>query len=321
MAALLAVYLMITWVKKAHFFSAPSNTYSILFSDVNGLKTGDAVTVFGYNSGSVSAIRLTGDGAVADITLNETVQLHTDARAEILVKELMGGKQIEIKPGKTGALLPPGSTLHGYTSLDFSSAFNRMGEVMEAFDPVKMDSLITNLNNLSSSFASIGGRMQDEDLDGTFKNLAESAERLNRLLSQAENRQLMARLDSAFDKLGHLADKGDETMGSVTRLSERLQDKTLPDAEALMKQVSGMLDETEKMMVDARDLITVMKDKKTVAGKLLYDEQTAKDFDYMVANLNETLEFLRNKKIHVAMSLSNRQKEFGEEAGEKVKEK
>jgi phospholipid/cholesterol/gamma-HCH transport system substrate-binding protein len=307
---------MVTWVKSAHFFSASSANYSIRFNDVNGLKAGDMVTVFGYPSGKVEEIRLTPTGAVADISLNDEVQLHQDVRAEIMVKELMGGKQIEIKPGVAGSVLPPGSLFDGTTSLDFSSAFDRMGEFMEAFDPVQMDSLLTNLTKASKSMALIGGRMEDEDLDGTFRDLSESARHLNVILAQVESRHLVARLDTAFDKLGNLAEKGEETMTSVNGLSGRLQSTTLPEAEALMKQVSGMLTETEATMADARDLLQQMKNKQTIAGKLLYDEETTKDFDLLIDNLNETLEFLRTKKVHVAMSLRNKQREFGEESGE-----
>jgi phospholipid/cholesterol/gamma-HCH transport system substrate-binding protein len=318
----LLLYFSITWIKSMHLFSANRDRYKVRFSDVTGLKEGDPVVVFGYPSGNVENIGLDGESAVVTITVDRGLVLKSDASAELRVKELMGGKQIALTPGRAATALPKDAFLPGTTTLDFSSAFAKAGEFMDRFDPETIDTLLINISKVAASFADLTDELDTMDVGALADDVSSSARSLNHILADVEQRKMIAKLDESLGKINQLATRADATLGSINTLTDRLSTKTLPDAEKMIGQVSKLLDDSEGMIKDLEGLLKQLQDRNTVAGKLLYDPAMAKDLDFTLDNLNLTLEHIRTKKIFVTMTLSKRQKVFDETPvkinGEKV---
>lgn len=312
LAGLVILYLALAWVKSIHFFAASSSTYEIVFQDVAGLKEGDQVTVFGYPSGNVESIGLDNRGAMVRINLSEDVKVMTDAKAEIRVKELMGGKLIALTPGLSGSPLPQGQVIEGTTSLDFSSAFAKAGEFLDKFDAEQVDSIISNVNQIASSFARVAEELDNLDTGELLTDVNESADRLNSILTEVEQRQLVKDIDGSLARINLLADNADKTLNSFGELADKVSEKTLPSVDKTLEQITGMLDDAEEMVEVLKDLTKQMQDQNTLAGKILYDPELAQDFDYTLDNLNTTLDHLRTKKIHVRMSLNKKQRKFEE---------
>lgn len=315
-AGLLILYLALAWVKSIHFFAASRATYEIVFQDVAGLKEGDQVTVFGYPSGNVESIGLDNRGALVRINLNEDVKVMTDATAEIRVKELMGGKLISFTPGLSGKPLPPGATIEGTTSLDFSSAFAKAGEFLDKFDAEQIDSIVSNVNKIASSFAKVADELDKMDTEALLSDVNQSADKLNNILTDVEQRQIVKDIDGSLARINQLADNADRTLNSFGDLADKISDKTLPNVDRTLEQMNTMLVDAEEMVKVLKDLTKQMQDKSTLAGKILYDPALAEDFDYTLDNLNTTLDHLRTKKIHVRMSISKKQRLFDDEVEE-----
>lgn len=318
----LLLYLSITWIKSMHLFSANRDRYKIRFTDVTGLKEGDPVVVFGYPSGNVESIGLDGESAIVTITVDRGLVLKADASAELRVKELMGGKQIALTPGRAASVLPKEAFMPGTTTLDFSSAFAKAGEFMDRFDPETIDTLLINISKVAVSFADLTEELDTMDVGALADDISGSARSLNHILNDVEQRKMIQKVDESLGKINTLADKADQTMQSVVKLTDRLSDRTLPDAERMIAQVTKLLDDSEGMVKDLQGLLRQLQDRSTVAGRLLYDPAMAKDLDYTLDNLNLTLDHIRTKKIFVTMTLNKRQKVFDEEPirinGEKV---
>jgi len=310
---LLLLYLVIAWTKSLHFFSANRSTYQIVFQDVSGLKEGDPVTVFGYPSGNVESIRLENRGALVTINLRDDVQVRTDAQAEIRVKELMGGKLVALTPGLAATSLPAGEAIKGTTSLDFSSAFAKAGEFLDRFDADEVDKIVDNISRIAESFATVAEEIDSMDTGALLSDVGESAERLNSILTDVEQKQLVADIDKSLQRINALADNADETLTSFGDLADKVSEKTLPSIDNTLDQIGGLLDDADELMGVLTDLTKQMKNQKTLAGKILYDEALAEEFDFTLDNLNQTLEHLRTKKIHVRMSLSKKQRIFPED--------
>jgi phospholipid/cholesterol/gamma-HCH transport system substrate-binding protein len=323
LAGILIVYLVIAWVKNMHFFAANRETREIRFQDVSGLKTGDPVSVFGYNSGNVESIRLDNTGAIVAISLNPEIEVRKDASAEIRVKELMGGKLIALIPGNATEVLSMNEMINGTTSLDFSSAFSRVGEFLDLFDKDQIDSLVNNINKVASTFARLGDDLDSLDTGGMLKDLQSSASSISNILGDVEQRKIISKVDRTLGQVDKLAAKADETLASVTQLTEQLNDKTLPKADKLIDKVLTMLDDAEGMITSLKKLVKQLENETTVAGRILHDPQMAIDLDNTLKNLDVTLEHIRTKKIYVVMTTSKKQKVFDEEPveinGEKVK--
>lgn len=320
-AGIALLYFAVTWVKHLHLFAVSSNSYQIRFLDVTGLKEGDPVTVYGYPSGNVAKIRIDGVGALVSVNLSEDIAVQTDAKAQLKVKEIMGGKLIELMPGSSGRKIAPNVEIHGETSLDFSSAFAKAGEFMDKFDVNQIDSMMQDINKLIKTFSKVADELDTVDTQGMVKDLRESAHSLNNILSDVEQRDLVASIDKSLNKVNQLSAKAEESLTSITRLTDRLGSKTLPNADSLMNQVSGMLGDSEGMIKDMSDLLKQLKNRETFAGQVLYDPSFADQLDHSLKTLDKTLDHIRTKKIYVTMTLSKGQKVFTEEPVEVLGEK
>jgi phospholipid/cholesterol/gamma-HCH transport system substrate-binding protein len=313
LAGVLLLYLSLTWVKSMHLFAVSRSTYKIRFQDVSGLKGGDQVTVFGYPSGNVSSISIDNEGAIVAVNLSEDIAVQTDATALLRVKEIMGGKTIELSPGKSGRKLSPDQPIPGSTSLDFSSAFAKTGEFLDKFDAEDVDSLMGDITQLVHTFAKMSAELDTLDTHGMVKDLRESASSLNHILADVERRKLVASIDQSLGKVNQLADKAESSLNSITKLTDQISERTLPQADSLMAKVNDMLGDSEGMIDDVKKILKQFQDKSTLAGQLLYDPEFANQVDGTLKNLDKTLDHIRTKKIYVTMTLAKGQREFPEE--------
>ncbi|MFW6401139.1 MAG: outer membrane lipid asymmetry maintenance protein MlaD [Desulfohalobiaceae bacterium] len=83
------------------------------FSNVGGLRSGNAVQIAGVQVGQVEDIELDQEQFVARVKLRiqEGVRLSDDAMAAIKTSGLIGDKYISISPGGSGIYLEPGDTI------------------------------------------------------------------------------------------------------------------------------------------------------------------------------------------------------------------
>lgn len=313
LAGLVLLYLAIAWTKSLHFFAANRNNFEIVFQDVAGLKEGDPVTVFGYPSGNVEGIRLENTGAIVTINLRDDVVVKKDAQAEIRVKELMGGKLIALTPGLATANLASGERINGSTSLDFSSAFAKAGEFLDKFDADKVDDIVNNVSRIAESFAKVAEEIDSMDTGALLEDVNQSADRLNGILAQVEQKQLVADIDNSLARINELADNADRTLNSFGDLADKVSDKTLPSVDQTLEQMNTLLKEADEMVDVLSDLTKQMKNQSTLAGKILYDEEMALKFDDALFNLIKTMEHVRTKKIHVSMAIGKKQKIYPED--------
>jgi phospholipid/cholesterol/gamma-HCH transport system substrate-binding protein len=312
-AGIVLLYLALTWIKSTQLFAVSRSGYDILFQDVSGLKEGDQVTVFGYPSGNVESIKIEGNGARVHVTLSEDIAVQTDASAILKVKEIMGGKTIEITPGHSGRKLSPEQAIPGSTSLDFSSAFAKTGEFLDKFDVNDIDSLMTDITKLVRTFSKMSEELDTLDTHGMVKDLRESASSLNHILADVERRKLVASIDESLSKVDHLAEQAESSLTSITKLTDHIGDKTLPKADSMMAKVNDMLGDSEGMIADVKKILKQFQDRSTLAGQLLYDPAFAQQVDGTLKNLDKTLDHIRTKKIFVTMTLSKGQRVFSEE--------
>jgi phospholipid/cholesterol/gamma-HCH transport system substrate-binding protein len=96
-----------------------------LFSNSGGLKNGSSVTIAGVQVGRIRGISLDDYQARIVMSLQEGVKIQEDAIAAVKTKGLIGEKFIEITPGASDKIVPPG------------------GRIRETLPPVDFEQLIS----------------------------------------------------------------------------------------------------------------------------------------------------------------------------------
>ncbi len=103
-------YLSIKLGKMEVLGSKGYEVYAI-FSNSGGLKTGASVVIAGVDVGRVKSITLEDYQARVILNLPENVNIQEDAIASIKTRGLIGEKYIEITPGGSEKLIPPGGRI------------------------------------------------------------------------------------------------------------------------------------------------------------------------------------------------------------------
>lgn len=81
------------------------------FSNSGGLKSGSSVVIAGVDVGRVKGIMLEDYQARVVLDLQQGVEIQEDAIASIKTKGLIGEKYIEITPGGSEKIIPPGGRI------------------------------------------------------------------------------------------------------------------------------------------------------------------------------------------------------------------
>jgi len=96
------------------------------FTDVGGLKNGATVEIAGVEIGRVKRISLSDYQAKVEMQINSDVKIQEDAIAAVKTKGLLGEKYIQISPGGSDEIIPPG------------------GEIRETQPPIDLERAIGN---------------------------------------------------------------------------------------------------------------------------------------------------------------------------------
>jgi phospholipid/cholesterol/gamma-HCH transport system substrate-binding protein len=303
LTALAIGYLFVSWAKSAHLFAPDQQERQLIFDNVNGLQAGDPVSIRGYQSGKVTRVEPTSSQVLVKISLDRSIPIFQGATAEVRLKELMGGKMIELFPGLPPKLLPVDESIPGKTSLDISSAFSKFGDVSNSIDMERINQAFVNLEIITTAFAEILKEVKPDDVNALMKNLTASSEKLNRIVGEIEKRQLIGKAETTLTTVNDFLTESQTAFDQITRMADAVETRTLPRTDSLLLQLSQTLEETGEVMGSVESMLDQLKDPGSVAGKALYDPQFVADLDSTISNLNKTLEYIRTRKLRVQMSL------------------
>jgi len=291
-AVLMAAAILIVGIIYLRGIDLRSKQYSLrlLYTNVNGLNTGDVVTVGGLAIGRVESMALDGRKILVDLSIQTNVRLPRDSRATLKSETIMGGKYIAISPGTDTTMLANGDTLRGEYEADLS-------ELTATLSPISAN-VLGILQNVNATF----NDTTRNHIQATVSSLAHSAARLQSAISVGGDRaevalgelstfaRDLARFAKVLDTLA-TAQKGnlDTGISSFSRASVNLERASL------------------KLDVIADDLGAVVAGVRRgegTVGKLVRDERLYNDLDSLAQNLNRlAVDIHDNPDRYVRVSL------------------
>ena len=103
-------YLSIRLARMEVFGTKGYELYAV-FSDVGGLKEGASVVIAGVDVGRVKRIQMDNYEAKVTMSINKGVKIQEDAIASVKTRGLIGEKYIQISPGGSDKIIPPGGKI------------------------------------------------------------------------------------------------------------------------------------------------------------------------------------------------------------------
>lgn len=273
MVALAILFVGFKFLKGIDFLD-PSNTYYVLYDDVDGLTVSNPVEVNGFRVGRVNEIKLLQDGErtrmLVSIDIKEDLVLYHGTEA-MLVDEnpVLGGKVIvlNIKRGG-GGVLSEKDTLVGVVD-------QALGDMLkEKADPIiaSVDTTLTKVNNLLNDFSASGGKV-----DGALGDFQATANELKFIV--VENRRDINALTTNLRQLSETLNNPQTGvapfMVKMNQLADSLNDLKLKETVASASAAMQSIQEITRSLQQAEGSM----------GKLIYN-------DSLYANLNQSTESL-----------------------------
>lgn len=216
-----------------------------LFDDAEGLIAKSRVVIAGIPVGEIDTIGLEGNRARVDINISGDVDLHPDATISMRQVSLLGQKVLVIDPGVAGERVPDGSRIAVASEAPSTNdILATVGDIAESVRSVAQQ--------LERSFGTdeAGDRMESalrnlsEALEGVNRTIQANEENVNRTLASLEHTTRMGgpplvhaieNVEAATDQIRTLlaeqrpdiertVSEADDTVSSIRRASERLED-------------------------------------------------------------------------------------------------
>ncbi len=170
---------ILSWAKNVSITSTDIEL-KVKFENASGLQVGNEVSVNGVRAGVVKDIYVENYYVVVELTVNNDVQLKKDATFSLEVTDLMGGKKIDVSPGKDSVPINPDELQVGIFQADLAS-------MMEVLSGIEID-LNTMLEDVKTTLSEINSFLTDEqlkeDISNSISGLSNLATRLDNMLTE-----------------------------------------------------------------------------------------------------------------------------------------
>ena len=243
--------------------------YSAHFTEVAGLRTGEAVQVSGFEVGQVKSIELDGSRALVTFTVARDIRLGERTEAAIKTKGLLGTKMLEVTSRGEGHLegtIPLDRTSSPYELPD------ALGELATTISGLNTNQLSDSLRVLSETFSDT-----PPELRIAVEGVARFSETLNE--RDAQLRGLLVNADKATTVLAERSNQVVSLITNTNALLAELQtqsaavDQLAGNISALSGQLQGFIDENRETMRPALDklngVLTILDNRKERLQKSL----------------------------------------------------
>ena len=198
MIGLFGVFL---WVALTSYNGVPLRSYrhiSIDVADTGNLIKHDQVRIAGVRVGQVQSETITPNGrAKIELQLEPDVEVPADTKVAIRANGLLGGRYVELVPGRSRATLPEGATIRG---ADDALTYG-VPEALDVLDSQTRDRLGTSVRELGTGMLGNG-----EAVNSVIHQGASQAQPLQDIIDSVLARQgaterLLPSLDSVLNPL------------------------------------------------------------------------------------------------------------------------
>ncbi|NIA29660.1 MAG: MCE family protein [Actinobacteria bacterium] len=262
--ATLIVIFGILWLGRSNFFVKGLHI-NLIVPDAQGLNVGDQIFYRGLSVGSVQSAELADRGILLKLKIERAAQIPRDSKFSIKEVDLLGGKGVDIQPGRSTKYLQTGDVVRGKSSGGLMNVVQD-GKKVEK----RINKVLANIDSLT------GAR--------TFTSIHSSLEILNSTIKDArilleQNRK---DLSSLIANLNTISAENREPLHDVlTSLSQK--SNALADAISRTKSVSGRMD----------SILNNLQSGRGSMGKLFTNDSLYNNMNRSFAQLDSLLQDIR----------------------------
>lgn len=276
-AALALLVYGINFLKGINLFS-PTNTYYLVYDNLDGLVISNGVYIKGYKVGQVKDIKYDFKKEhpfIVEIIINDDIELPTGSVANLYDASMLGGKGINLVLGSENKHYASGDTLPTDTEKGLVGA---LAEVVPTLQTtiVHVDSAVVSVNSLLNS---------DE--------IAHSLENIKAVTSELKSTS--KRLDYMMNvEIPPVISKADKTLANINSISEQLN-------EADYKRIMSGIDTA---IQNVQGIASKFNSPEGTVGQLLTNHSLYDSINTTIGSVNAlVIDLKANPKKYVHFSL------------------
>jgi phospholipid/cholesterol/gamma-HCH transport system substrate-binding protein len=236
--------------------------------DAGGIRRGDPVLMRGVSIGRVHEFALSDTGVIITLEIEGEWEIPSDSRTVLAGGDFLGGRPVNVIPGRSREPLPPGGFMPGATEEGVMDLAGSIGEeareTMERVRTLISDTTIAGVQGsvveLEELLRSLS-EMTDEQsvrLSELSASLVRSAGQVEELTASEELPRTLARMDSTFAELRATSARlssASQALGSILARLERGEGTLgrLTTDESLYMRLDSTLTEIANLARDLRE--------------------------------------------------------------------
>ena len=280
---LAATVMGIMWGKKYDLFSSRSY-YTVRVARASGLQEGDPVTVSGVPKGVVDDFIVREDSVDIIIGVDKDIILYSDASAIISNQELLGCKEVEVNPGRSGKALAEQGIFRGTFAGGLEDIFETTGAISTDFQ--------TLLGNFNKTVLLLNKAME-EDVQASLHTIHNTAQLIDSLMASDIQPGLLA-MKGALQKTEEMVDNKREDIDTIVTnlktVSNTLNTVVDDNKDKLAKTLASL----NKIGEDLSVLSVRLKDPKSSLGMLTTSDSLYQRLDSITVNINDIVQELKD---------------------------
>lgn len=245
-----------------------TTTYSAVFDNSSGLRTGDPVRIAGVRIGTVDGVALRGDHLVTvTFDANRDLALTTGTTAAVRYLNLVGDRYLALVEGPgSSQRLPAGAEIpveQTEPALDLDVLLGGFKPVIDSVDPTEVNALTASLLQILQG--------QEDAVGSLFAHTSSFSNEL-----AANNDIVESLIDNLNVVMTVLSDSGDDFTATVDRLVGQLSEERDPIGAAIDALDTGTASMTD-LLVHARPPLAGTVDELARLAPLLDDDKQRLD--------------------------------------------
>lgn len=224
-AAAMLVLLVIVFQTIQRPIGSGTDTYSAVFTDANGLRSGDDVRLFGVRVGKVGGLDIDGTNARVKFTVRQEHSIYSSTKLAVRYQSLTGKRYLDIQPAPTTAdKIEPGATIgteQTIPAFDVTTLFNGLQPVLAELTPA-------DLNQFATSMLGV--------IEGDGTGLGPALDAIETISKHVTDRQVV--ISTLVRNMAAVAEKIGGDSGNAMALISRLTDLFVN----LQEKLGGLVD-------------------------------------------------------------------------------
>lgn len=309
------LFLLSTQINSFSNFSKEGYIVYTTVNDASGLEKNAKVKMNGVNVGQVKAIYLDKTKVVIELFLHEGVFVPTDSMIVLSQESFLGGKLVNIIPGKETTPVKIKGKITKYKNLasfeqtsdsinDAAIEFKALvKEVRQVFDEEGVKDIKKGIKNFQEAAASVRDMVEENraDLNQGLKNFASAAGGIDRLIQ--ENRK------NVYDAIENFKNMGSKFGTTADTINERLPSivANVDDTFANFKSVGKTLDDKlppalDKFSTIEDKVIDILdENKEPLNNALVSADEFFSTGEEAFAKVDEFLGSITKSELHFSM--------------------